>query len=228
MAGWAWRCTPVHDSRRARSHGRYPRDADICPSAWWLNQAGSADERFLRAEAHAAFWAAAALSPAPVINRPARNGVAPRMTAGTIAHAIGQVPANGAGEIHASGPEMFDGACEALWGEDIRYLTSPLSQLEKGVPLRARKLNPEAQYEIVTVVGDRAFPATTDPRTVELDLAARSIAVAQRLGFYFAAVTWSISDAESLPIRVNPAPEEYEVRYAWREVSDALCEALLQ
>ena len=58
----------------------------VRPSAWWLKEPDSADERFLRAEAHAAFWAAAAVTPAPVINRPARNGIAPRMTAGTPSH----------------------------------------------------------------------------------------------------------------------------------------------
>jgi hypothetical protein len=76
-------------------------------SAWWYNDSSAdADERFLRAEAYAAFWAAAALSEAVVINRTGRAGGGGRMTAGALAAAIGAPDA--AFDIYASGPEFIE------------------------------------------------------------------------------------------------------------------------
>ena len=76
----------------------------VRPSAWWCDrQIEDPDERFLRAEAYAAFWAAAALCPAPVINRPGPQGFVQRMTWGMLATALHWPPQEGS-EIHASGP----------------------------------------------------------------------------------------------------------------------------
>jgi len=195
-------------------------------SAWWYDFASAdADERFLRAEAYANFWAATALSNAIVINRTGAGGGVGRMTAGALAAAMGALEA--ACDIHASGPEVIeneDGA--AIWGEDLEFRVGSITGLRRGEPLRARKLNPAALFEIVTVVGDRAFAATTDPRSVVLDLTARSSALCRRLEVHFASITWTIDQQGAVPIRLNPAPEEAELRYAWREISQALCEDL--
>jgi hypothetical protein len=203
----------------------------VRPSAWWYEEASTdADERFLRAEAYAAFWAAAALSPAPALNRPGRNGPAVRMTWGTLGPLTAWCGVNGDRETYVSGPELLQGQGldETLWGEDVMWLTAPVNQLRPEIPLRARKLNPHAGYEIVTVVGQRGFAATADPLSAELGLVERSIALAQKSEVAFATVTWAVDETGATPVRLNAAPDEQEVRYVWPEVADALCEELLK
>jgi hypothetical protein len=191
-------------------------------SAWWHPRGeADADERFLRAEAYATFWAATALSKAPVINRAGRNGGGGRLQAGAIAAAV--AAAERVVEIHASGPEMCDGGADrTLWGEDLEFRIGTIASLRRNEPLRARRLNPAALYEIVTVVGDRGFAATTDPRTAELALVEQSLAACANLAVHFATVTWAIDEQGATPVRLNPSPDEAELRYAWREVSRAL------
>ncbi len=197
-------------------------------SAWWCEtEPIDSDEHFLRAEAYSGVWAAAALSPARVINRPGRNGALGRLTAGEIAYLLSTRNGSGSSEFHASGPEMLKAADESLWGEDSRFVIAPVGELRRGFALRARKLNPCALYEIVTVVGERAFAATSDPRTSELELPKQSIDFAKRLDLHFATVTWAIDDTGAKPIRLNSSPEEGELHYAWSEVAKALCEDLL-
>jgi hypothetical protein len=201
----------------------------IRSSAWWYDDStADADERFLRAEAYAAFWAAAALSKAVVINRIARGGGGGRMTAGALAAAMGTLDAAGS-DIYTSGPEFIEnGTGETIWGEDCEFRIGSIAELRPGEPLRARKLNPAALYEIVTVVGDRAFSATTDPRSAELDLAERSAALCRRVDTHFATITWAIDKHGATPVRLNPSPEETELRYTWRDVSQALCTDLVK
>src|SRR5271170_5590155 len=190
-------------------------------SAWWYNFASAdADERFLRAEAYATFWAATALSKAVVINRTGPGGGVGRMTAGSLAAVTGS--ADAISDIYASGPEFIDNETdETIWGEDLEFRVASIVELQRGEPLRARKLNPAALYDIVTVVGERGFAATTDPRSGEFGVIERSAALSRRLGVHFATVTWAIDEQGATPIRFNPVPEEGELRYAWREVSQA-------
>ena len=192
-------------------------------SAWWYDdRSADADERFLRAEAYAAFWAAAALSKAVVINRIARGGGGGRMTAGALAASM-EKPGPVC-DIYASGPEFIEiGSGETIWGEDCEFRVGSIAELRRGEPVRARKLNPAALYEIVTVVGYRAYPATTDPRTAELGLPERSAVLCRRLDTHFATITWAIDEHGAIPVRLNPSPEEGELRYAWRDVAQALC-----
>jgi hypothetical protein len=196
-------------------------------SAWWQNiETEDSDERFLRAEAHATFWAAASLCEAPVINRPGPNGPVYRMTSGSIAAILKTQNVNGCREMWVSGPEILGGVDDTLWGEDMEFLTAPVSQLRKSGPLRARKLNPQALYEIVSVVGKRGFSATCDSRTAELNLIEQSVALVQRTEVHLATVTWAVDENGATPIRLNAAPEVQELRYSWNEVSEALCEDL--
>jgi hypothetical protein len=192
-------------------------------SAWWYDQSGaSADEQFLRAEAYATFWAAAALSKTPVINRTGPRGGVGRMTAGALAAAIGA--ADPVFDIHASGPEIIEAnADETIWGEDFEFRVASIAEMRHGEPLRARKVNLAALHEIVTVVGSRAFSATADPRTAELGLLEHSLALCRALELHFATITWAIDGQGATPVRLNPAPEEPDLRYAWRDVSEALC-----
>jgi hypothetical protein len=196
-------------------------------SAWWhAEPLHNSDARFLHAEAYATFWAAAALSDATVINRPGLHGTVGRMTYGEISSKLLSHRVNLEKEVYASGPEFIAHEEGSMWGEDANFLSAPVPQLPPKSPLRARKLDPRALYEIVTVVGKHAFPATTDRRSVELDLGAQSISLAQRANVKFATVTWAVEDSGATPVRLNASPEESEVRYAWAEISDALCEEL--
>jgi hypothetical protein len=196
-------------------------------SAWWHKpQSESADERFLRAEAYATFWSAAALSKVPVINRPGPDGSVGRMTAGGLASILSAPPTARRSETHVSCPELLGATAEELWGEDQDFRVAPVAQFRRGTPLRARAVNPGALYEVVTVVGKRGLCATSDPRSVELRLPARSVALVERAGVHFATVTWVVEDGDAAPVRLNATPEEFELRYHWSDVADALCEDL--
>jgi hypothetical protein len=198
----------------------------IRPSAWWhVDTLDSADAKFLRAECFAAFWAATALSTAAVINRSGPHGQTYRLTAATIAGMTDTSDATSS-EIFASGPERIDNDHELMWGEDLDFRTGPIASLRPGAPLRARPVQTDARYEIVTVVGDRAFPATRDPRTLKEELGPRSAALAKSAGAHFAAVTWEVSDRSAIPVRLNAGPEEWELRYVWGNVAAALCDDL--
>jgi hypothetical protein len=193
-------------------------------SAWWCShKIEDPDERFLRSEAFAAMWSAAALCQAPVINRPGPGGFPIRMTTSAIASALGWKECT---EIHASGPEMIENADASVWGEDLDFGSGPVAELRRDVPLRARRLNPAALYEIVTVVGNRAFSATLDSRTAQHRLIERSLLIARTVNVHFATITWAIDEQGATATRLNPSPEESEVRFAWTEVAGALCEDL--
>jgi hypothetical protein len=198
----------------------------IRPSAWWRADAfDSADAKFLRAECFSAFWAATALSTAAVINRSGPHGQTYRLTAATIA---GMTAASdpSSSEIFASGPEQIDHDEDRMWGEDLDFRTGPIATMRADAPLRARAVQTDARYEIVTVVGDRAFPATRDSRTLEDELGPRSVALAKSAGAHFAAVTWEVSKTSAIPVRLNAGPEEWELRYVWGDVAAALCDDL--
>jgi hypothetical protein len=195
----------------------------VRPVPWWDTDAqASPDARFLRNECYAAFWAAAALCRRSVINRPTPDGPVYRLTAGSLG-----TDAAGLGEIHASGPEQVAEDDGAFWGENTEYRVGALAMLPSGVPVRARRVDLGAGYEIVTVVGAQAFPATTDPRSAAHDLAARSIGLARRFRVHFATVTWAVTDDTAEAVRLNPNPDESELRYRWADVLDALCRDLL-
>ena len=102
-----------------------------------------------------------------------------------------------------------------------------LATLPADVPVRVRRVGLGAGYEVVTVVGAQAFPATTDVRSAVHDLAARSIELARQFGVEFATVTWAVTDDMAEAVRLNPTPYESELRYRWADVLDALCRDLL-
>ncbi len=194
----------------------------VRPSAWWrVEAADSADAKFLRNESFAAFWAATSLSSATVINRPGRAGQVYRLTAGAIAAMRSTSPV-AVSEIFASGPDQIADR-DAMWGEDPEFRTGPIADLRPDLPLRARRVETDARYEIVAVVGDRDFPATTDPRTIAELIGPRSVALARAAGVHFAAVTWAVTATEAIPVRLNAGPDESELRYVWSDVAAALC-----
>jgi hypothetical protein len=197
----------------------------IRPSAWWhVDTEDSADARFLRGESFAAYWAATVLSTAKVINRPSPTSQVYRLTAAAIA-AMAAADTAAMSEIFASGPDQIDEKA-AMWGEDAEFRTGPVAGLRPDMPLRARRVETDARYEIVTVVGARTFPATTDPRTEADSIGPRSAALARAAHIHFAAVTWAVTETDAVPVRLNAAPEESELRYVWSDVAAALCDDL--
>ena len=195
----------------------------VRPIPWWDGDAeATLDARFLRNECYATFWAAAALCRRPGINRPSPDGPVYRLTVDSlVTHAAER------GEIYASGPEEIDEDDHAFWGENAEYRVGALPTLPAGVPVRARRVDAGAGYEIVTVVGARSFSATTDPRSAAHELAARSIRLARRFGVHFATVTWEVTDDRAGAVRLDPNPGESELRYRRADVMDALCRDLL-
>lgn len=200
----------------------------IRPSAWWFEPelAHDADARFLADESYATLWAAAALTRAPVINRPRMTGVVGPL----VCRAIANLDADSSAvtrEIYASGPAQLAADEQTLWGEDAELRVAAVGSLRDGVPLRARRVNPSAAYEIVTVVGERAFIATSDERSQSFELSSRSVRIARAAQVHFATLWWAIDDAGAIPSRFNPAPDASELRYAWHDVLAALCEDLV-
>jgi hypothetical protein len=201
-------------------------------SAWWSDVPRvTSDERFSIGESYSAIWAVAALSAAPVINRPDWAGWRSHLTAGDIGSLLPPDQDQGLAEVFASGPRQatmdYSGPIiGTLWGKNVDRQTGPVSSLPAGVPLRARPVDQDAGYEIITVVGDRAFSATDDPRSSAFALRDRSVQLARQGGVHFAAVTWSVG-ADAVPVRLSANADESEVRYAWREVEDALCTDLI-
>lgn len=199
----------------------------VRPVPWWDGDTeAEPDARFLRNECFATFWAAAVLCGRPVINRPTQEGPVYRLTAGSLRNHV-----TGRGEIHASGPEQIaeddDDDVAAFWGENAEYRVGALATLPADVPVRARRVDAGAGHEIVTVVGDQAFPATTDARSAVHGLAARSLELARQFRVQFATVTWEVTDDMAEAVRLNPTPYESELRYRWADVLDALCCELL-
>jgi len=202
-------------------------------SAWWRDaEPASDDERFLTMECYSTVWAAAALTDAPVVNRPGVRGWPGRLTAATIEHVAGD-GTHGVVEVHASGPERAtisngNGSARVPWGKNVQRGTGAVERLPAGVPLRARAVDPNEAYEIVTVVGTRAFTATNDALSASLDLCARSIELAQRAELLFATVAWAVHGGEAEPVRIDANAKDKDLRFAWPEIADALCEELLR
>lgn len=201
----------------------------IRQSAWWSDlPRATPDERFAVSESYSALWSVAALSSAPVINRPDPGGWISHLTAGTIRPFVPAGSVEGMAEVFASGPRhaATDGSDQVLWGKNVDQQTGPVASLRDGIPLRARPVDPDEAYEVITVVGGRAFSATNDSRCSEFALQDRSVQLARQACVHFATVTWSVG-ADAVPVRLNANAHESELRYAWREVEDALCADLI-
>jgi hypothetical protein len=203
----------------------------IRQSAWWSDlPKATPDERFAVSESYSALWSVAALSSAPVINRPDPGGWISHLTAGTIRPFLSAGSAEGMAEVFASSPRHaatdVSDQHQVLWGKNVEQQTGALSSLRDGIPLRARPVDPDEAYEVITVVGDRAFSATNDPRSSEFALQDRSVKLARQACVHFATVTWSVG-ADAVPVRLNANAHEGELRYARKEVEDALCADLI-
>jgi hypothetical protein len=196
-------------------------------SAWHDDGGASSDERFLRNEAYATFWAAAALCKSPVINRPARRSSLGRLTVSAIAPRMGSPAGNGHRELYVSDPAMaLERLDPPIWGEDIDFRTKEISALRPKVPARLRTVDPDACYETIAIVGTRAFAAADDQHSRRYGLMARSAEIAARFGLHFATITWMVSAATATPVRMSAEPNMAELRTCRDAVLECIWEDL--
>lgn len=182
------------------------------------------DARFHWAEKFAAIWAAAALSPRPVINRPNELGWAARTSS---SGALLELRGRGgvvAPEVIWSGRPPPD--ADSMLHEDLHTWT-PAASLDPIGCYRSRKMPACRGWEQAIVVQSRAFRVTT----VDLgsyDLEMDSVAIAERLGLTFATISWGIPVSGGPPVlaKVNAFPSFDEVKPVWDDVRRVLLDAL--
>jgi hypothetical protein len=176
--------------------------------------------RFHADELAATLWAAGALSPAPVVNRPGPNGWAGGLSASAAVTERRAGVDEGRAETFATAPPGDGG----WWVEDAGTRRVAVSPDAPGPgPFRMRPAAAWEGYELVAVVGDRAW------RSTALDLGGlrlepRSVAACRALGLQFAAVTWGIEPraAGAAVARIDAFPTAEQLRPCWPDVARAL------
>ncbi|WP_218825609.1 hypothetical protein [Streptosporangium subroseum] len=177
------------------------------------------DAEFQFNECLAQLWAVAALSPAPVVNRPSAHSLGGQVSYSAALTAMRAGVHDGSAEVFASTyPEPGVPEGDRWWVQDTGTLTtSPWPERPVGEgPYRGRWSDSDPAFEIVVVLEGRAWRCTTADLE-HLDLEGRSLAVSARLGLTLTAVTWRVTaDAEdALLVNVEPYPGLEELRMVW-------------
>ncbi|MFI9244682.1 hypothetical protein ACIGXF_19290 [Streptomyces sp. NPDC053086] len=187
------------------------------------------DAEFHLGECFAQLWAVAALTPAPVINRPAGTLVAGR-TSRSAAVTARRAGEHGNGELFSRAyPRPGSPEGEAFWVEDLGTLRArrwPERPPGTG-PYRSRWTDTNPATETVVVLGDRAWRCTTADLD-HLDLEARSVAAATALCLDLAALVWRVTDgtATARLVHVEPFPALEQLRMVWLGLGPRLMEVL--
>ncbi|MGE7386520.1 hypothetical protein ACQKM2_13690 [Streptomyces sp. NPDC004126] len=200
----------------------------------------SFDAEFQLNECLAHLWAVAALTPAPVINRPAPGALGSSVSASAALTELRAGLPAGSVEVFSSRPPEPDGPPAAggagehgdgaqWWVQDLgSWTTRPWPEQPAGTgPYRARWSDPEPLFENVVVLGDHAWPCSA----VELDglrLEERSSEVVARLGLLLASVVWRISPdlTSAQPVLVEPFPDVEQLRMVWLGLGPRLLKVL--
>ena len=191
----------------------------------------SFDEEFLFNESLATLWSVAALCKSPVINRPTSDSFG-----GRVSHSAALTELRAG--INTTSLEIFSSSVAPAPVIDVVrqwYVQNIMTQqttawpaLPEGHgPYCARWSDPEPVYEVVVVLGIKAWRCTS----VELgylELNEQSIALVQRLGLIFATVTWVIAHdlSSATAVNIEPFPLMEQVKYVWPELGPALLEEL--
>ena len=201
----------------------------------------SFDAEFQLNECLAHLWAVAALTPAPVINRPEPGGLGTRVSASAALTELRAGLPGGSPEIFSSLPcgppgAPADGQGTEWWVQDLDSwttrpwpeLSDPLGPSADGCgPYRARWSDPEPLFESVVVLGDHAWRSSP----VDLDhlgLQERSTEIVGRLGLQLSAVVWRLSPdlAQAWPAVVEPFPDVEQLRMVWLGLGPQLVKVL--
>src|SRR4051794_28063010 len=134
------------------------------------------DEAFARGESVASLWAAAALTPAPVINRPTTHGFSGRIaSSAVVVERRAGLPA-GPCEVFASeppDPPPGPSSGDSSWcvQDLVSHVTTRWPDLPSDGPYRARQADADPVYEIVAVLNKQAWRASPAPLDhLELEL----------------------------------------------------------
>ncbi|MGV9386482.1 hypothetical protein ACWDRB_62525 [Nonomuraea sp. NPDC003707] len=196
------------------------------------------DAEFQFGECLAQLWAVAALTPAPVINRPTPDGLGSRvsfsaalteMRAGV---AVGSVEVFSALPPPPAAPVPAQGSQDAAWWvrDMVTGTTAPWNENmdgQTGGPYRARWSAADPVFEAVVVLGDSAWRCTTADLE-HLDLTGRSVGIAAELGLDLAAVTWRLVPdlTSAVLIGVEPFPALEQLRMVWLGLGPRLLKVL--
>lgn len=181
----------------------------------------SPEAQFHHAEICSVVWAAAALTAAPVINRPDTYGFLSRATscATVLRRRTGQ---------RTGGVEIYSNALpappvpETEWWAEPYNSRSPApwtpQDLRKG-PFRAGHVRPGFVLHTVVVAAGVAFDETSPT-----DVLDASVRVCRELGLKFALVTWRHyrNTGETILVRVSPQPTLDQVGPYFNAVADRL------
>ncbi|MEU9145016.1 hypothetical protein [Streptomyces sp. NPDC048349] len=200
----------------------------------------SFDAEFQLNECLAHLWAVAALTSAPVINRPAPGGLGTSVSASAALTELRAGLPVGSVEVFSTRPPEPEGAVDAAgesgggegsqwWVQDLAsWTTAPWPQRPPGSgPYRARWSDPDPLFESVVVLGDHAWPCSA----VELDglrLEERSTEIVAQLGLQLASVVWRISPDldRARPVVVEPFPDVEQLRMVWLGLGPRLLKVL--
>ncbi|MFJ3308842.1 hypothetical protein ACIPSA_38510 [Streptomyces sp. NPDC086549] len=189
----------------------------------------SFDAEFQLGECLAHLWAVAALTPAPVINRPSATLVAGR-TSRSAAVTERRAGEDGGSEVFSFDyPRPGSPEGDTFWVEDLGTLRArPWPRRPPGTgPYRARWSDADPATETVVVLGDRAWCCTTVDLG-HLALESRSVAAAAALDLCLAALVWRVTDgaAEARLVHVEPFPALEQLRMVWLGLGPRLMEVL--
>ncbi|MFJ9865991.1 hypothetical protein [Streptomyces sp. NPDC101165] len=201
----------------------------------------SFDAEFQLSECVAHLWAVAALTPAPVINRPEPGSLGTHVSASAALTELRAGLTGGSPEIFSSRPcgphgEPADGQGTQWWVQDLdSWTTRPWPELSDALapsadgsgPCRARWSDPEPLFESVVVLGDQAWRSSP----VDLDhlgLQERSTQIVARLGLQLSSVVWRLSPdlAQAWPVVVEPFPDVEQLRMVWLGLGPQLVKVL--
>jgi hypothetical protein len=191
----------------------------------------SFDAEFQSGECLATIWTAAVLCRAPVINRPSGSGFVGLLS---FSNALTEMRAgtdSGAFEVFAREmlPPPSDRQDQQWVVQDTgTYRTAIWPAAPEGYgPYRHRYTDADPAYEVVVVLGNRAWRCTTiSPK--DLLLEEKSITLMGRLHLTFGAIVWSISRdlTAARLVRIDPYPSMDLLQFVWSELGSALLEAL--
>lgn len=197
------------------------------------------DAEFQLRECLAQLWAVAALTRAPVINRPAPGGPGSLVSYSAALTELRAGLAAGPAEILASrppAPPVPPPWEAARWwiqdrdaGRAMPWTASPDGAEDTAGlgPFRARWSDPDPVFEGVVVLAGRAWRCSGADLD-ELGLEERSVAIAGRLGLTLAALTWRVAPdlSGAALVGVEPFPALEQLRMVWLGFGPRLLEVL--